>query len=202
MFLWVKGVFERLCAFLKIRQCRPGVDNTEGYKFMPADSCPGVELWPTAAFEQDQGFAIMTDGRCRGVAGVINRNLRAEWRLTDPVAVLEISLDPFLKRPVETAQAKELPAYPSVQRDMALIVPENIRHEDVLAAVEKFAQKELTNVELFDIYKSMEIGSGRKSLAYSFTYRSLSRTLTDEEVNELHDRVRAGIKKLLPVEIR
>jgi phenylalanyl-tRNA synthetase beta chain len=95
-----------------------------------------------------------------------------------------------------------LPVYPSVKRDIAMRVPVNMRHFDIVKTIRKNAPKELTSIVLFDIYKGKEMGMGFKSLAYSLTYRSLDRTLTDEEVNSLNESVKTRLKNELKVEIR
>jgi phenylalanyl-tRNA synthetase beta chain len=60
----------------------------------------------------------------------------------------------------------------------------------------------LESAELFDIYEDEALGADRKSLAYSLTYRSTEGTLTDDEVNEAQEKVRARLVKLLDVELR
>jgi phenylalanyl-tRNA synthetase beta chain len=92
--------------------------------------------------------------------------------------------------------------YPSVSRDMAIIVDDSVTHGDVLKVVHKVAPPELTGTELFDMYSGEGLGGGKRSLAYSFTYCSVERTLTDDEVNELHNSVKSAIVKELAVEVR
>ena len=72
----------------------------------------------------------------------------------------------------------------------------------MLGVVRKVAPKELEKVDLFDIFSAEGIGAGRKSMAYSFTYRSLTRTLTDEEANRFHEAVKSALKVELGVEVR
>ncbi|NLB55172.1 MAG: phenylalanine--tRNA ligase subunit beta, partial [Lentisphaerae bacterium] len=202
-FSVIKGVFDRLCKYLKIGGCRSdGIRKNSGYVISPIEQSDKLKHFPVSSFENGMGFAIMLDNLVIGIIGIVKRKVRGEWRLSDPVVVLEVDLDPLLKRYFKTPTMEELPVYPSVQRDLALIVPEHIGHGDIVAAIEKFPGKELTEIHLFDIYRSDEIGVGKKSLAYSFTYRSAVRTLTDDEVNIIHERIRTGLKESLPVEIR
>jgi phenylalanyl-tRNA synthetase beta chain len=98
--------------------------------------------------------------------------------------------------------AERLPVYPSVTRDIALRVNNRLRHGDIVSAIWKIAPKELTAVELFDIFSSAEIGVGCKSMAYSLTYRSGDRTMTDDEVNRLHAAVKDRLRSEMSVEIR
>ena len=116
--------------------------------------------------------------------------------------MLELRLAPLLDSVFKVACMKPLPAYPAVVRDVAMIVDASVRNESVLAEIRKNSPRELTDVRLFDIYVGKEIGMGRKSLAYSLTYRSLERTLTDEEVNVMHESIKESLKNGLKAEIR
>ncbi|MBM3860408.1 MAG: phenylalanine--tRNA ligase subunit beta [Verrucomicrobia bacterium] len=98
-------------------------------------------------------------------------------------------------------QFRELPKFPSVVRDMAMVVPEDVRHADVLAAIEKSRSKHLESVELFDIFRGGQIPSGKKSMAYSLTFRA-DRNLTDAEVNAAHEQMKRQLQQMLPCEIR
>ncbi|MCX7886810.1 MAG: phenylalanine--tRNA ligase subunit beta [Verrucomicrobiae bacterium] len=118
--------------------------------------------------------------------------------LRDPVYLAEVDLPP--PRRAEK-QFKELPRFPSVVRDMALVVPEQLRHADILAAIEKCRTKHLESVELFDIFRGGPIPAGKKSMAYSLTFRA-DRTLTDAEVNAEHEQMKRQLRELLPCEIR
>jgi phenylalanyl-tRNA synthetase beta chain len=94
------------------------------------------------------------------------------------------------------------PSYPSIRRDAALIVAADVRHERVVAVARAAAPAELERIELFDIYAGQNLGAGRKSLAYAFTYRSKTGTLTDEAANGFQEKVNAALKAELPAEIR
>ena len=122
--------------------------------------------------------------------------------MTQPVAVLEVRLAPLLDRVGETRTCSPVPAYPSVRRDVALIVDQAVRHEDVERLMRRAAPPELENIEIFDIFSGGNIGAGRRSLAYSLTYRSATRTLTDEEANGYHETIKQALKRDLGAEIR
>jgi phenylalanyl-tRNA synthetase beta chain len=94
------------------------------------------------------------------------------------------------------------PSYPSIRRDAALIVAADVRHERVLEVARAAAPAELERIELFDIYEGPNLGAGRKSMAYAFTYRSNSGTLTDEQANAFQDEVNTALKRELPADIR
>ncbi|MBI3986657.1 MAG: phenylalanine--tRNA ligase subunit beta [Lentisphaerae bacterium] len=192
MFLWVKGIVEHLCAALHVA----------GLTWRPAGPGAGDADFPCGVFESRQWVEVSVDGARCGVLGIVSEALRREWRILEPVGVFEARLKPLLGRVFHTPSAKPLPVYPSVARDVAMILDPRIRHEDVLREIKKISPKELTRVELFDIYQSKGIGMGKRSMAYTLVYRSLDRTLTDEEVNGLHEAVKVGLRNELGAEIR
>ena len=99
-------------------------------------------------------------------------------------------------------QYRELPKFPAVVRDMALVLDEAVPHAMVVAEIEKNNNKFLEKVELFDIFRGSSIATGKKSVAYSLTFRAVDRTLTDTEVNEAHERIKRQLQQALGCEIR
>ena len=183
MFLWIKGIWEGLAA---------------------AQRMDGVVLREAGRPWAEEGCAVelVIGGLVAGVLGLVRAGIRSEWRILGPVGVLEVSLSPLLRHVFDGRTFTPIATYPCVVRDAALVVEDRIKHEDVLKIVEKAAPKELERVALFDIFMGEGIGAGRKSMAYSFTYRSPERTLTDEEANVYHEAVKAALRKELGVDVR
>ncbi|MGD0016928.1 MAG: phenylalanine--tRNA ligase subunit beta [Verrucomicrobiia bacterium] len=122
--------------------------------------------------------------------------------LRDAVFVVEMELEPLLTASRVEKQFSELPKFPAVVRDVALVVAESTTHGDVLAAIKKNGNKNLERVDLFDIFHGGIIPTGRKSMAYSLTYRAPERTLTDTEVNDALDQLKRQLERVLSCEIR
>ncbi|MBU0714452.1 MAG: phenylalanine--tRNA ligase subunit beta [Verrucomicrobia bacterium] len=203
-FLWLKGILEALCRKLFIRvDERPAYEGQgAGLAFQELTVAAPPALYDLGCFEKNRAMVITLDGMPCGVFGLVREALRREWRLVEPVAILEIRLAPLLERVTTVPAAERLPVYPSVTRDIALRINNRLRHVDIVNAIWKIAPKELTTVELFDIFSSNEIGVGCKSMAYSLTYRSGERTLTDDEVNRLHLGLKDRLRNEISVEIR
>jgi phenylalanyl-tRNA synthetase beta chain len=170
VFLWLKGLVEKLLAAQKIT----------GVTFQAVEN---------PAFEAGRAVAILSGKEKIGVLGLVNSAARKEWRLNDPVAAAELNLEPLISNVWKRSEVKDIPLYPAVQRDFAFVVDETVRHEDILAAVQSAAQAELESVKLFDVFRGKTLEKGKKSVAYSFVYRSPSGTLTDEKVNAFHEAV-------------
>jgi phenylalanyl-tRNA synthetase beta chain len=117
------------------------------------------------------------------------------------VLIAELHADLLLARSDSLKKFRELDRYPSITRDIAMIVPDEISHERILRTIEEPREPLLERVELFDLFTE-QIGTARKSLAYRLTYRDKNRTLTNEEVTAAHARIRERLKRELGVTLR
>jgi phenylalanyl-tRNA synthetase beta chain len=122
--------------------------------------------------------------------------------LRDAVYVAELDLGPLLAAKRRDPSFRELPRFPAVVRDVALVVDDTVPHAEVVAAIENARNKLLERVELFDIYTGSSIPTGKKSMAYSLTFRAPDRTLTDAEVNGAHEQLKRSLVQTLKCEIR
>ncbi|MFA7369150.1 MAG: phenylalanine--tRNA ligase subunit beta, partial [Kiritimatiellales bacterium] len=170
VFLWLKGLVEKLLAAQKVTDVR-------------------FEKLENPAFEAGRAVAVLSGKEKIGVIGLINSAARKEWRLNDPVAAAELNLEPLIANVWKRSEVKDIPLYPAVERDFAFIVDESVRHEEILKAVQSAAPAELEKVTLFDVFRGKALEKGKKSVACSFVYRSPSGTLTDEKVNAFHEAV-------------
>jgi phenylalanyl-tRNA synthetase beta chain len=137
-----------------------------------------------------------------GDLGQLQPALARRYDLRDAVLLAELNLDVLLRWRNPTRSFKPLPAYPAVRRDIAILVPEAVTHEDVLRVVRQVKPRNLDSVELFDIFRGRNVPAGRKSMAYAFTYRNADRTLTDSEVKAAHDEVVASLGNRLQAVLR
>ena len=154
------------------------------------------------AFAKGASLAIVINGRPVGVLGVISEKLRHPYRLTTQMALAEMDLAALVKRTDAVAKIQAVAQYPAVTRDVAFTAGEDVTHEAVLKCIRRAAPAELTDVGIFDIFKSKDLGKGRSSFGYSLTFRSQERTLKDDEVNAAFARIVQALKTLPGVEIR
>jgi len=99
----------------------------------------------------------------------------------------------------------EFAKFPAVTRDIAMIVPENLSHEKIVATILSANESLLASVELFDVFsggQEKNFGGGKKSMAYALTYRDKTRTLTNEEITVVHAKIRERLQRELGVELR
>jgi len=137
-----------------------------------------------------------------GQLGQLLPPLAKQYDLRDPVFLAELNLGELLARRNPGKNFKSLPAFPSMRRDVAMLVPETTTHEAVLQVVRQTKPANLEAVDLFDVFRGKNVPSGQKSMAYAFTYRSPERTLTDVETNAAHEKVVAQLKEKLQAVVR
>jgi len=193
MFGWIKGVLENLLRAQHVpAQVRGGL------------SRPGMELKPLSSpcFEEGGAVSVLIAGEACGVMGLVSERVCGEWRLVEPVAVLELKMAPLLANALRVPSAKPIGQYPGVERDVAMVVDDSVTQGAVIDAIWRAAPAELVDIRLFDIYRSDSLGQGRKSMAYALTYRSMDKTLTDDAANTLHDKVKAALRHDLSADIR
>ncbi len=141
---------------------------------------------------------IYSGDRMIGFGGQLSS---AKSNAPGPVFVAELHADLLLKPDELTKKFREIEKFPAVTRDIAMIVPEEISYEKILRAIENPKEPLLESVELFDLFTE-KVGEARKSLAYRLTYRDRSRTLTSEEVNAAHAKIRQRLRSDLNAELR
>jgi phenylalanyl-tRNA synthetase beta chain len=137
-----------------------------------------------------------------GEFGQLLPPLAKRYDLRDAVLLAELNLDLLLARCAASKSFKPLPAFPSIRRDVAMLVPEATTHDTVLAVVKQARAANLESVELFDVFRGKNVPEGQKSFAYAFTYRAADRTLTDAEVNAAHDKLVEQFRQKLAAVIR
>jgi phenylalanyl-tRNA synthetase beta chain len=156
---------------------------------------------PTSLFVESATIAL--GGKLPlGEMGQVSPLLAKKYDLRDPVFVAELNLDQLLARRNRSKSFKPLPQFPSVRRDIAMLVPETTTHDAVLGAVKQAKAANLEGVELFDVFRGKNVPAGQKSMAYAFTYRSAEKTLTDAEVNSAHEKVVEQLKRVVQASVR
>jgi phenylalanyl-tRNA synthetase beta chain len=123
---------------------------------------------------------------------------------TSPVLFAEIDLD-ALPAQSTTKKYREIPRFPATARDIALLAPLGLAHAEIVSVLQTAKEPLLADVELFDVFadpSGVRIPADKKSVAYSLTYRSTDRTLTADEVNAAHARLKERLKTTLAVTLR
>jgi phenylalanyl-tRNA synthetase beta chain len=143
---------------------------------------------------------IIVTGDKVGVLGELHPKVAQAFELSNTVYLIEIDLESLLIRIAGARGYQSIPRFPSVIRDIALVVDEHVSYGAVEQAIQSFPL--VTKVTLFDLYRGEQIPEGKKSFAIRIIYQSPSHTLTDEEVDRTQEQMLARLQKELAATLR
>ena len=166
-FYIIKGVVEELLDFLGYK---------DRYSFNISEDI-------LKDFHPYQSAYINVNGTIVGVIGKIHPNTAKD------LYAFEINLSKLKEKQVGGIKFKDINKFPSIQKDMAFILNKDILSEDIVKEIKKTGGKLVTNVKIFDIYEGINIGLNNKSIAFNITFEDYTKTLTDEEVMEVFNKI-------------
>ena len=144
-----------------------------------------------------QSAYINVNGTDIGLLGKVHPSITNE-----DVYVLEINLDELLQKKVGKMKYKEISKFPGIKKDLAFVVDKNVISKDIEKAIKSAGGSLLTNIEVFDVYTGINIGIDKKSIAYSLTFEDMKKTLTDDEINNIINKIIETVSKKCGAEIR
>lgn len=180
-----KGGFFELKGYVDLLLRRFGAD------LLQMEAAPA----PEDIFSEGVSYSLPGAHSPLAVVGVIQPSLARRFDVKQPVFAAEISwetLFKIVKR--DKVSFKELPRFPEVRRDLALLLDEGVSFADLYRASFKMARKLLRNVTLFDVYRGDKIPPGKKQYALGFTLQDMEKTLTDADVERIMDRLLSTFK--------
>jgi len=151
----------------------------------------------------DNHIVFKLNGQILAGIGEVNKKSLARFDIKQPVFFAGLNWG--LLANLASGQAKnisEIAKFPSVQRDVAMIVPRQLAYEEVEKSVQKIRLNKLQDMKLFDIFESEKLGKNKKSLAVSFTFQDAEKTLTDKEIDDWMNKIMTTLEKDLHAEIR
>ncbi|MCL2281672.1 MAG: phenylalanine--tRNA ligase subunit beta [Dehalococcoidia bacterium] len=144
--------------------------------------------------------SIILNNQEIGVLGAIHPKVAQVFELPVNTYLFEIDLTKILPYTNGSAHYEQLPRFPVVIRDLALVLDTGISHQQVLDIIESFSL--VKSVALFDVYAGKQVAEGKKSLAYSLTFQSVDHTLTDAEVDKVMDAILHKLQSVLGAVLR
>lgn len=147
-----------------------------------------------------QSAYIQYQGRNVGVVGALHPSLRQALDIRDDVYVAELDLS--MLQTAELPNFSAISKFPSIRRDLALVVDEDVAAANICAAITQAAGNLLHSVNLFDIYQGDKIAAGKKSLALGLVLQDASRTLTDNEAVLVVNQVLSALQQQFNVQLR
>jgi len=138
--------------------------------------------------------AVVVEGRQLGYIGELHPSVLAGAKLEGRLVAFEIDVEPVLAA-ARIPRSQPLPRFPSVERDLAVVVEDTVAAAAVLGVIKESAGDLLEEVRAFDEYRGAQVAEGHKSIAFTLTFRSPERTLTDAEVDKVMSEIKLGLEK-------
>ena len=138
-----------------------------------------------------------------GFGGEVSPNWLEKMGIKQPVFFAELNWDYLaLQFNQQRSVIREIPRFPAVQRDLALIAPRSLTWKQIQSTVQKIRIESLQDIKLFDIFESDKLGVDKKSMAVNFTFQNMERTLTDKEIEGWMNKILTNLEKELGVNLR
>lgn len=175
-FYDAKGIIEEL--FANLRVTRYTVEAGTHYAMHPGK---------TALFKKGRDVIA--------TVGEVHPAVLSAYGITKPVYIFELDATTVMKYMAKDLKYKALPKYPATSRDLAMLVDVDVNAADIEKAMTKAAGQNLTQITLFDVYTGKQVEEGKKSLAFSLTFQSNDKTLTDAEIDPAIEKIVAKLQK-------
>ena len=186
-FFDAKGAVEQLLSALRLTKVRFKVADAQRYPW----------LQPGRAAE------VLSQGEVLGWVGNIHPASLQKVGVDVPVVAFELSVEALLRLAVRELPYVDVPTLPGVTHDLAIVVDESVTYEQLVQRIGSAGGKLLADVRLFDVYRDpVRVGKGKKSMAFSLTYRAADRTLTSEEVEKAHEKLVNKVLRATGGEVR
>lgn len=186
-FFYLKGVVENLFEAMGYPSKELTFEGTAG---MPS-------------FHPYRLAVIKIKGKEIGFLGEVHPQVLEKWGIDQKVSMFMLEIESLLaEEVVQKGLVVPVTKYPAVRRDLAIVVPEDVLTAGVESMIKKRGGALLQEVRLFDLYRGKQIPEGYKSLAFSLTWQAPDKTLTDEEVNNLHQKIDQALQKEFGADLR
>ena len=161
--------------------------------------------------EKETKNASYHPGRCANMKvgidiiatlGEVHPEVLDNYMISQRAYLAEVNITKLVKYAKANKKYTEVPKFPAVERDIAVIVDEQVEVGQIEKIVTKKAKKLLESMQLFDIYRNEKLGENKKSVAYSLIFRDKNKTLSDEEINSTMESIICELEKALGAELR
>ncbi|KKY01311.1 phenylalanyl-tRNA synthetase subunit beta [Paraclostridium benzoelyticum] len=191
------GMYGKEVDFFSIKGAVETILNNVGFD--------GYEVEPETknlTFHPGRCAKLVYNNICIGTFGELHPDVLENYDLNQRVYVAEIDIDLVFENLNNSKVYNPLPKYPATTRDIALLVKDEVFVKQIEDIIKANGSDILESYQLFDVYKGAQIEEGHKSIAYSITYRSKDKTLTDEDVAKVHDKIVSELSEKLNANLR
>jgi len=153
-------------------------------------------------YHPGRSTSVLIGDELIGSFGEVHPLVTKNFDLTGQIYAAELNLEVITEQAGIVSTYIPVPRYPSVRQDLAILLDEEHSAQEIERVIHSEGAPLLEKIELFDLYTGEQVPNGKKSLAYALTYRSDERTLTDQEVHEVHQKIQTALEHKLNAQIR
>ena len=179
-FYYVKGIIENIMKYLGLNNRYSFDTNNLPKEFHPGRSC-----------------ALLIDREVVGYFGQVHPT-----ECKKEVYVFELDVLKIMSHKVRMMKYKEISKYPAIHKDLAFIVDQKVTSKEIMDVLKHIGGRMVTHIDVFDVYTGENVGENEKSIAYSITFEDATRTLTDEEVMKVFNKMIAEVESKLNAKVR
>lgn len=182
-FYEIKGVVDSLLNKL-------GISNIWYDEYQPSPEDSKLSLW-----QLKRSAEIKTDNEKIGFLGEISPKILENLKIENKVTVFDIDFEKLSKLVSEEHEYQPISRFPAAIRDLAILVPQGVKVEEVLNKIENTGGLLIRDIDLFDIYEGEEISEGKKNLAFHLIYQAEDRTLSSAEIEKIQEKIIKALEK-------
>lgn len=157
---------------------------------------------PPKLLHPAQASTLFVEGRNVGYLASAHPQWVGENKIRVPVAIAEIDVKSISRGQPRTVKFKSVAKFPSVERDLAFVLPKSVRSQDVATEIKKAAGPLLQSIDVFDVFQGGSLPPDHVSVAYRMIFQDHESTLTEERLSALQAQIVAGVEKKLSVKVR
>ena len=184
------GAFYQLKGVVDLLLNKLGISNIWYDEYQPTPEESKIEVW-----QKGKCAEIKVNGEEIGFLGEISPQILDKIRIALKTVYFEIFFDKLSKLASEEHEYRPISRFPAAIRDIAILVPQFVRVEEVLNKIETVAGSLIRDIDLFDIYEGEELPQGKKNLAFHLIYQAEDRTLSSKEIDQIQDKIIKAIEE-------
>ncbi len=153
-------------------------------------------------FENECCFGIYLNKKNTGYMGKISTEIQEQWEIRQDIYIFEVDLEDFIYNSNKELIYSEITKFPLINRDLSIIINEDILSGDLIDYIKKTGGKYLNQVEIFDIYRGKGIPDGKKSISFNLKFLSTEKTLTEDEINPVFNKLIKSLEQKFSASLR
>lgn len=149
-----------------------------------------------------QSAAIKIKGETAGLIGEVRDDISGNFDIKNKVCIAEIAISPLIRHASLNNRVKELPKYPTVARDISILVDKNVTNRDVISSIKDASSPILKEIQVVDRYSGEQVPKDKVSITYRLEYQDPLRTLEEKDVTEAHSKIVRALEEKLGAKLR